>query len=194
VTAPREPELVIRSFRVVFDLERRIHRIERIRLPLPYGLPLRSVAYAGACFAVVLVAGRLPGLREVLAVLPTPVRLVLIPAAGAHVLTQLRPDGRSAHHFLISWARHRCRSRYLVALRPTPRRSHELLGEVVIAPDERTSRWRPAVVEGAGEIIFRQPVSARGRGRRVFVRLEDDEPLQRGLRLVLDDRQRAILR
>ena len=27
-------------------LERRIHKVDRIRLPLPYGLPLRSIAYA----------------------------------------------------------------------------------------------------------------------------------------------------
>jgi len=35
--------LQIRSFRVVFDLERRLHKIDRWRIPLPYGVPVRGL-------------------------------------------------------------------------------------------------------------------------------------------------------
>jgi hypothetical protein len=49
----RSAGLEVRSFRVVFQLERRLHRIQHWKLPLPYGLPLRGLAY-GALVCCVL--------------------------------------------------------------------------------------------------------------------------------------------
>ena len=40
-----ESDIQLRSFRVCFQLERRLHRIDRFRLPFPYGLPLRGLGY-----------------------------------------------------------------------------------------------------------------------------------------------------
>ena len=34
----------IRSYRVCFSLERRIYKIDRWRLPVPWGVPLRTTA------------------------------------------------------------------------------------------------------------------------------------------------------
>src|SRR3954447_3178515 len=89
--------LQIRSYRVVFDLERRIHHIDRFRVPLPYGLPLRSVAYAVVGLVAVLLMRQLPGIGELLRLFPVPAQLVLLPGAFSVALTRLRLDGRSAH-------------------------------------------------------------------------------------------------
>ena len=50
----------IRSYGVVFSLERRLHSIDRFRIPLPYGLPLRSVGYGALILAAVLAARSAP--------------------------------------------------------------------------------------------------------------------------------------
>ena len=56
--SPTDQTVTIRSYRLAFALERRIFRIERYRLPLPYGLPLRGLAYAALALALVLLAGK----------------------------------------------------------------------------------------------------------------------------------------
>ena len=58
----------IRSYRRVFDLERRIYRIDRLRLN-PGGVPVRGVVYFLALLLAVLIARRLP-LLEIVATLP----------------------------------------------------------------------------------------------------------------------------
>jgi hypothetical protein len=73
----------IRSYRVCFELERRIHRIDRWRIPVPYGIPLRGLAYAALVLAVVLVAVRLLLIGAVLGLLHPALRLVVIPVASA---------------------------------------------------------------------------------------------------------------
>src|SRR4051794_7388849 len=106
--------LQIRSYRVVFDLERRIHRIDRFRVPLPYGLPLRSIGYAVAALLIVVAAERLPVLGDAVSALPAPVRLVLVPLATSFALTRIRLDGRSAHAALACWIRYVSLPRELV--------------------------------------------------------------------------------
>ncbi len=59
----------IRSYRAVFDLERRIYRVDRLRLN-PGGVPVRGVVYFLALLATVLVVGRMPGLKTVMGALP----------------------------------------------------------------------------------------------------------------------------
>src|SRR4051812_4152503 len=100
-----ETEVQIRSFRVVFDLERRIHRIDKIRIPLPYGLPLRSVAYACTALATVVALAQLPLVGAVVGVLPAPIRFVALPGGVAYGLTQVRVDGRPAHTAAIALVR-----------------------------------------------------------------------------------------
>src|SRR5215213_3634989 len=88
--------ITIRSYRVVFRLERRLHKVDRWRIPVPYGLQLRGVAYFAAVLAAVVLVGRLPAAGELLAVLPAPLRFVVGPIAVAFALTRLSPDGRAA--------------------------------------------------------------------------------------------------
>ena len=186
--------VAIRSFRVVFELERRIHKVDRIRLPLPYGLPLRSLAYAGVALAAVSALARLPIVGALVAAVPTPVRLAVVPALIAYALTQLRPDGRPAHWFLLAWARQRLAPATVVALAPVRRRRTERLGEVLVAPDERDVRYRAGVIEGPAKVLLRLPIEPRARGKTLELRSAGEHALYRGRRLVLSPGQRAVLR
>jgi hypothetical protein len=194
VTGDRADGISIRSYRVVFDLERRIHKVDRIRLPFPYGLPLRSVAYGVAVLAVTLVLTRLPVVGAVLASVPLPVRVAVLPAIGAYVLTQLRPDGRSAHRFLLAWARQRLGPRRYVAFAAARACTLERLADVVVGADERGAVLRAAVVEGPAIALLRQPVHACARGRTLAIEQTSDEPLFQGRRLTVQPGQRAVLR
>ncbi|HEV2786366.1 MAG TPA: TcpE family conjugal transfer membrane protein [Solirubrobacteraceae bacterium] len=184
----------IRSFRVVFELERRIHKVDRIRLPLPYGLPLRSLAYAVVAFVAVVALARLPLVGELVGAVPAPVRLAVIPALIAYALTQLRPDGRPAHWFLLAWARQRLAPSTIVSLAPVRPRPTERLGELLVAPDEREVRYRPAVIEGPAVVLLRLPVEPRARGKTLELRSAAKQPLYRGRRLAMSSGQRAVLR
>jgi hypothetical protein len=44
----------LRSYRLAFALERRIHRIDTFRIPLPYGLPLAALGWAAGAAVLVL--------------------------------------------------------------------------------------------------------------------------------------------
>ena len=59
----------IRSYRSVFDLERRIYRIDRVRLN-PGGIPVRGVLYFLAILLAVAGASRVPLLGEAVRALP----------------------------------------------------------------------------------------------------------------------------
>ena len=118
-----EDRLEIRSFRVVFALERRLFRIDRWRLPLPYGVPVRGIGYAAGALMAVLVAGALPGSGAMVAAVPAPVRLVLGPIGVAALLARVRVDGRPAHRCAVAWARHRLGPRTLDAFARVPARA-----------------------------------------------------------------------
>ena len=153
--------LQIRSFRVVFDLERRIHRIDRFRVPLPYGLPLRSLAYAIGGLAIVLTAQALPVLGPMVRLLPAPLRLMLVPVALSVALTRLRLDGRSAHAAALAWVRYRTRPMTVAAFRPLPRPGPVVLGDLTVAagPNRRGvlhGPRTPAAISGVRARLGRQ--------------------------------------
>lgn len=137
-----ENQLQIRSFAVVFDLERRIHRIDRFKVPLPYGLPLRSVGYTGAALLAVLVADGLPLLGAAIGAMPAPLRLVLMPVAVGVLLTRLRLDGRSAHAACLAWLRFALSTRDVVAFRAAPSRDRQVRLEDCWALDDAGASGR----------------------------------------------------
>jgi hypothetical protein len=94
--------VVIRSYRRVFQVDRRIYRVDRWALPVPGGVPLRAVGYFAA---TVLLAAVLP-----LGILSPPLRYVVVPLAVAVLGTQAAPDGRTAHRFAWDWLRFRLRA------------------------------------------------------------------------------------
>jgi hypothetical protein len=110
----------VRSFRVVFALERRIHRVDRFRIPLPYGVPVRAAVYAFVVLVLIVLVGRLPAVGELVAILPAPLRFVALPIGAGFLLSRARVDGRPAHRFLVSYLRHRAGARHLSAFRPIP--------------------------------------------------------------------------
>jgi hypothetical protein len=125
--------LQIQSFRVVFELERRIHRIDRFKIPLPYGLPLRTLGYTLAALVVVLAASGLPGIGAVVEAVPAPLRFVILPVGVGIAMTRLRLDGRSAHAASLAWLTYTFSPRDLVAFRRRPAREEIRLSDLLIA-------------------------------------------------------------
>jgi hypothetical protein len=185
-----ESDLVIRSYRLCFELERRIHSIDRWRIPVPYGVPLRGVAYGAAALLLVLVLAGLPVVGELLGVVHPALRLVILPVGVAFWMTRLRVDGRSAHAAAVSWARWRLGPARLSAFRPAERPGTRLLASMAVAAGDDAARYRRCVVSGPAEVTLRYPASARLRGHTIRLRAAGAEPLWRGKRLKLGPGQR----
>jgi hypothetical protein len=187
--------MTIRSFRVVFELERRIHKIDRWRIPVPYGVPLRGVAYAGAALLAVVLAGRLPMARGALDLLPPPVRFVILPVGLAYLLDQVRVDGRPAHAVAAAWLGLRIAPARLVGFRPAPHAgARAAFGDVTLVPDERSARYRRARIKGPGRVLLRYPARARRRGAVLELEQTSDRPLWRAKRVALKPGQRLVVR
>jgi len=107
----------IRSYRAVFDLERRIYRVDRLRLN-PTGVPLRGVVYFLAILTTFVVLARLPLVGVAARLLPWYLREVVLPGATAALLTQIKIEGRPSHIAALSLLRFALGSRELVNLRP----------------------------------------------------------------------------
>lgn len=86
----------IRSYRRVFDLERRLYSVDRLRLN-PGGVPVRGVVYFLAILAGDLLAGSVPGARSLVCVLPWYLRDIGLPVALATVFSAIRLEGRTFH-------------------------------------------------------------------------------------------------
>ncbi len=86
----------IRSYRRVFDLERRVYRIDRLRLN-PGGVPLRGLVYLLVIVLVSVAVSSLPVIGAAADLFPWWVRDLAGPAVGAGVLGAIRLDGRALH-------------------------------------------------------------------------------------------------
>lgn len=158
----------VRSYRTVFDLERRLYRIDRLRLN-PGGVPVRGIVYGLVLTIVVAVVTALPLLGWPLRALPWPARQLLLPAVLAGALTVVRVDGRPCHVALHS----------LIELAVGPRRV-DAWGRVrrsaerwrppalVVIPDGSESGLRRACFRGPGAVVVGVAHELRRRrGRRV---------------------------
>src|SRR5829696_3156284 len=152
--------MVIRSYRRVFEVDRRIYRVDRWALPVPGGVPLRAVGYFAAALLAVIVAGALPGIGELVGSVSAPIRFVVVPLAVAVLGTQAAPDGRAAHRFAWDWlrlrlrARRRCSGR-AVALEGEPIAWDGRLAMRLDGDDVRLHRGR---VRGPARVTFNAPV------------------------------------
>lgn len=191
--AADDTTMQIRSFRVCFQLERRIHRLERWRIPLPYGLPVRGLLYGAAILVAVLVAGRLPLLSGVLGAVHPIVLYGVLPIAGGYVLTELKLDGRSGHSVAFSWLRMQFAPSRLCAFRALSGATEVRLGAVTVAADGRGPRLRRGVIDGEGPVVLRNPVALRTRGRTLRVRPESAEVHERGRQINLRPGQRIVI-
>jgi len=178
----------IRSYRRVFDLERRVYTIDRMRLN-PAGVPVRGIVYLLVAAASSFLLARLPLLGEPLRVLPWFVRDIGAPAALAAALTVIRIDGRAFHHVARSSIGYLTRPSRLAALAKRSSSGQRWLPEdLLFLPDGSDSRVARVRYDGPGTVLVlvahRPPTPAArrvGRGRS-----------SRRLRLAAYDPARAL--
>jgi hypothetical protein len=199
----------IRSYRRVFDLERRIYRIDRVRLN-PGGVPVRGIVYFLALLAITLVVGRLPLLATLARALPWYMRDLALPVAGAAVLTVIRIEGRPFHLAARALVRYRGQPRRLGLCRG---RAHScsLPGArwrpdpVLLLPDGSDSRLRRLRYTGPGAVLVavahRRELSSigvpqlLGRPRQLTLRQPPEMPApERGHVIVLGRTARLRVR
>jgi hypothetical protein len=96
----------IRSYRTVFELDRRIYRIDRLRLN-PSGVPVRGLLYLLALLALEALVARLPAIGSLAHMVPWYLRDIAIPAGLAALFTVIRIDGRPFHLAARALVRHR---------------------------------------------------------------------------------------
>jgi hypothetical protein len=155
--------LIIRSYRRVFEVDRRIYRVDRWALPVPGGIPLRGVGYFVTTVLGIVVLGALPASGELLELLSPPLRYVVLPLLVAVLGTQVAPDGRAAHRFAADWlrlqvrARRRCADR-VVALEGEAVPWH---GELALRWDGHGTELRRGRVRGPARVTFNVPVQLR---------------------------------
>jgi hypothetical protein len=143
----------IRSYRAVFELERRVYRVDSIRLN-PGGIPLRGLLYAAALILLTLVADRLPPVGFLLAPLPWYVRFLGLPIAVAGLATVVRIEARPFHLALWSIIAHRlgpAHTRGLTRAQAPGARWHP--GPVLLIVDGSDARLRRLRYRGPGAVL-----------------------------------------
>lgn len=161
-------KLLVRSYRRVFRLDRRIYRVDRFAIPVPGGVPLAGLLWFLGALLTVLLARQLPVLGGLLAALSPPLRYLILPAAIAVLATQLAPDGRSAPSFALSWLGQRLRPHRRSVGRPVPRELERSLDAATIRarPDQHSPELRRARVRGPAHVSFRDGVTVARKRRK----------------------------
>jgi hypothetical protein len=150
----------------VFDLERRIYRIDRLRLN-PGGVPVRGVVYFLAILAAALIVRRLPLLAVIAKVLPWYLGDLALPAVSAAVLTMIRVEGRPFHLAAYALMRYRIGPRRLAGVLPCATPGQRWYpGEIVLLPDGSDSRMRRMRYTGPGGVLVAVEHERAGRGPR----------------------------
>jgi hypothetical protein len=143
----------IRSFRAVFDLERRVYRVDTVRLN-PGGIPLRGVLYTAALVPACLVAGRIPPASWVLGFLPWYVRYLGLPVIIAALATIVRIDGRPFHHAARAIATHCVAPRWTCGVaRAQAPGARWRPPTILVIPDGSDARFRRLRYRGPGAVM-----------------------------------------
>jgi hypothetical protein len=157
----------IRSYRRVFDLERRIYSIDRVRLN-PGGVPVRGVMYFLALLALTLVVAALPLVGALAQHAPWYLRAIALPGAGATVLSAIRLEGRTFHLAAHALVRYRIGPRWLAGMRRCgPPGGLWQPGEILMLPDGSDGRLRRLRYTGPGAVLV---VIEHERGGRAIER------------------------
>ena len=186
--------VTLRSYRLAFELERRIHRVDRFRIPVPYGVRLVLLGWWAAFAVLVLLATGLPILGSLLTLLPGPVRLVLLPVAAAHAVCRPTSDARPLYEALAA--------RMLAAFQRKQLRLDggqmstgiAWLSNLAVVPDERGCDYRQGVVRGPAVVLLRLPARVTCRRSEIELEQTGESPLFRGRELRLTAGQRLVLR
>lgn len=143
----------IRSYRRVFDLERRIYSIDRLRLN-PGGVPVRGVAYFVVLLIACAIADAVPPISYVAGRLPWYLRDLVMPGVGAAALSAIRIEGRTFHLAACALARHRLGARRLAGARPcSPWGERWSPPELLMLPDGSDGRMRALRYTGPGAVL-----------------------------------------
>jgi hypothetical protein len=143
----------IRSYRRVFDLERRIYRVDRLRLN-PAGVPVRALLYGLGLCVCALVVVRVPLVGSLLRLVPWLVRDLLAPIGGAGLLTMIRVEGRPFHlaaRTLLRYVIGPCRLTGLCQAARTGKHWHP--PTIVMLPDGSDGRLRRLRCHGPGVVL-----------------------------------------
>jgi hypothetical protein len=155
----------IRSYRRVFDLERRIYSVDRLRLN-PSGVPVRGVLYFLALLSACVLATSVPLLGAVAGTLPWYLRDLALPGIAATVLSAVRLEGRTFHLAAHALVRYRLGPRRLAGVR----RCAEVGAlwrppEILLLPDGSEHRLRRLRYSGPGAVLVCVEHERRGRAR-----------------------------
>jgi hypothetical protein len=143
----------IRSYRAVFDLERRIYRVDQLRLN-PGGIPVRGVVYFIAILLAMLIAGGLPLVGAAIGALPWYLRDLALPIASATVLSVIRIEGRPFHLAAYALLRYRVGSRRLAGVRPCGATDARWRPEeILLLPDGSDGGMRRLRYTGPGAVL-----------------------------------------
>jgi hypothetical protein len=158
----------VRSYRTVFDLERRLYRIDRVRLN-PGGVPVRGLVYGVVLTVVVAVLTALPLVGWPLRALPWPARHLLLPTVLAATLSVVRVDGRPCHVALRSLIELAVGPRRVDGWERVPRSTERWRPpDLVVIPDGSAGGLRRACFRGPGAVVVSVAHELRRRhGRRV---------------------------
>ena len=155
--------LEVRSYRTVFQLERRVYRIDRLRLP-PGGIPVRGAVYCIMLVLAASVTSTLPLVGALASVLPWYLRDVAVPVALAALLAIVRVEGRPFHLAVRSLLRQRAEPRWWSGLRPaTAPGAVWRPDDLWMLPDGSDGRWRSFAFTGPGAVMFSGPHECRER-------------------------------
>lgn len=143
----------IRSYRNVFALERRIYRVEGLRLN-PAGVPIRGIVYFLAIVVCTLLGARLPLLRTLAQTLPWYMRDIALPGLAAALLTVIKVEGRPFHLAALALARYGAGPREFAGVRPRGAVDRcWRLKELLVLADGSDARLRRVRYTGPGAVL-----------------------------------------
>ena len=164
----------LRGYRRVFQVERRLFRFERWRIPYPHGIPLRGIGYFLVLELLMFASRQLPLLGGLASAFPALIAFAALPLLGAFLLMQARIDGRPPHHVLVSAIGWSLRPRWLAGLSPCPPDGMAVLPleEVAVAFDHREAFPVAGRIRGPATVTFRYPATVEVEGAPVWHRSE----------------------
>jgi hypothetical protein len=149
------PGVEIRSYRAVFDLDRRIYRVDRIRLN-PAGVPLRGGIYFVVLAAVVAVMATVPVAGWALQRFPWYMRYLGLPGLLAALATVIRIEGRPFHLAACGMLLYAVRPKQLSAFERCPQIGVRWRpGGIVFIPDGSDAGLRRFRFTGPGAVLIR---------------------------------------
>jgi hypothetical protein len=153
--------VLIRSYALVFRMQRKLFKVDRWRLPLPGGLEIRAIVYAIVVLLADLILSRLVLIGPVTNKLPAPLHWVILPGLVVFGLVKLEVEGRPPHRVIASLLGWWIRPKYFIGLRHAARPGTRVpIQTLCVAPDWRGSRYRPAEIHGPTTVICRYPANA----------------------------------